>query len=160
VFQFCGIILVINHKHLIGERKLRSTMSNFTQAEIEFLKSQRLGRLATVNTTGEPHVVPVGFRYNDEIDTIDIGGHNIAVTKKFRDVARTGRAAFVVDIVLPPWQPKGIEVRGHAETFPSGGEVIGPQFAPEMIRIVPERIIGWGIEGDAFHPNSRSVEQK
>ena len=135
-------------------------MSNFRQAEIEFLKSQRLGRLATVNTAGEPHVVPVGFRYNDETDTIDIGGHNIAATKKFRDVGRTGRAAFVVDIVLPPWQPKGIEVRGHAETFPSGGEVIGPQFGPEMIRIYPERIISWGIEGDVFHANSRSVEQK
>ncbi|HEX6482613.1 MAG TPA: PPOX class F420-dependent oxidoreductase [Ktedonobacteraceae bacterium] len=135
-------------------------MSNFTQAEIEFLKSQRLGRLATVNTTGEPHVVPVGFRYNDETDTIDIGGHNIAGTKKFRDVGRTGQAAFVVDIVLPPWQPKGIEVRGHAETFPSGGEVIGPQFAPEMIRIFPKRIIGWGIDGDTYQANSRAVEQK
>lgn len=135
-------------------------MSNFTQAEIEFLQSQRLGRLATVNLAGEPHVVPVGFRYNGETDTIDIGGHNIAQSKKFRDVRRTGRAAFVVDIVLPPWQPKGVEVRGRAETFSGGGEVIGPQFDPEMIRIYPERIIGWGIEGDAFHPNSRSVEQK
>ncbi len=135
-------------------------MSDFTQAEIEFLNSQRLGRLATVNTSGEPHVVPVGFRYNAETDTIDIGGHNIAKSKKFRDVGRTGRAAFVVDIVLSPWQPKGVEVRGRAETFLSGGEVIGPQFDSEMIRIYPARIIGWGIEGDAFHPNSRSVAQK
>ena len=49
-------------------------MSHFTPAEIEYIKSQRLGRLATVNSTGEPHVVPVGFRYNAELDTIDIGG--------------------------------------------------------------------------------------
>lgn len=104
--------------------------------------------------------MPVAFRYNDETGTIDIGGHGVAKSKKFRDVGRTRRAAFVVDIVLPPWQPKGIEVRGHAETFSNGGEVIGPQFDPEMIRIYPERIIGWGIEGDAFHPNSRSVGQK
>ena len=52
-------------------------MSKFTPAEIEYLQSQRLGRLATVNEKGDPHVVPVGFRYNPELDTIDIGGHNI-----------------------------------------------------------------------------------
>ncbi len=62
-------------------------MSNFTPAEIESFKSQRLGRLATVNAAGEPHVVPVSFRYNAELDTIDIGGLNITQSKKFRDVA-------------------------------------------------------------------------
>jgi pyridoxamine 5'-phosphate oxidase family protein len=37
-------------------------MSRFKAQEIEYLQSQRLGRLATVNTRGDPHVVPVGFR--------------------------------------------------------------------------------------------------
>ena len=87
-------------------------MSNFTPAEIEYLKSQRLGRLATVNSKGEPHVVPVSFRYNAELDTIDIGGRNMASTKKYRDAARQGKVAFVVDDVLPPWQPRGIEIAG------------------------------------------------
>ncbi|MGN6812748.1 MAG: PPOX class F420-dependent oxidoreductase, partial [Thermomicrobiales bacterium] len=72
-------------------------MSVFTPAEIAYLQSQRLGRLATVNAAGEPHVVPVGFRYNAELDTIDIGGHSIGRSKKFHDVQRDGRAAFVVD---------------------------------------------------------------
>ena len=93
-------------------------MSHFTPAEIEYLKSQRLGRLATVNSKGEPHVVPVSFRYNAELDTIDIGGRNMAPTKKYRDAARQGKVAFVVDDVLPPWQPRGIEIRGRAEVFP------------------------------------------
>ncbi|GAC1652982.1 MAG: hypothetical protein NVS4B12_24620 [Ktedonobacteraceae bacterium] len=62
-------------------------MSNFTQTEIDYLQSQRLGRLATVNEAGEPHVVPVSFRYNAELDTIDIGGHNMGKSKKFRDAA-------------------------------------------------------------------------
>ena len=52
-------------------------MSAFTPAEIAYLQSQRLGRLATVNAAGEPHVVPVAFRYNPELDTIDIGGQSI-----------------------------------------------------------------------------------
>ena len=53
-------------------------MSNFTPAEIAYLQSQLLGRLATIGADGDPHVVPVGFQYNPDLDTIDIGGHGIA----------------------------------------------------------------------------------
>src|SRR5689334_6600620 len=132
-------------------------MSAFTPAEIAYLQSQRLGRLATVNAAGEPHVVPVAFRYNPELDTIDIGGHRVGTTKKFRDVARDGRVAFVVDDVLPPWKARGIEIRGRAETLPTGGQEIMADFDPELIRLTPARIIAWGIEGDMFQANSRSV---
>src|SRR5207248_9581318 len=110
-------------------------MSNFTPAEIEYLKSQRLGRLATVNSRGEPHVVPVGFRYNAELDTIDIGGRNIAPTKKYRDVARQRRVAFVVDDVLPPWKPRGIEIRGRAEGLPRRCQEIVSSIDAEIIRV-------------------------
>ena len=134
-------------------------MSHFTPAEIEYFASQRLGRLATVSASGEPHVVPVSFRYNPELDTIDIGGHNIAKSKKFRDAARYGRVAFVVDDVLPPWKPRGIEVRGTAETHSTGGKEIMADFDPELIRIYPTRIIGWGIDLNAFRPNSRDIER-
>jgi len=132
-------------------------MSAFTPAEIEYLQGQQLGRLATVNESGEPHVVPVGFRYNAELDTIDVGGHNLGKSKKFRDAARTGRAAFVVDDVLPPWQVRGVEVRGRAEVFEEGGEDVNSDFDAELIRLHPSRIVGWGIDTDAFSPNSRSV---
>ena len=60
-------------------------MSVFTSHEIAYLQSQRLGRLATVGPDGQPHVVPVAFRYNPDRDTIDIGGHGFAGRKKFRD---------------------------------------------------------------------------
>ena len=133
-------------------------MSKFTAQEIEYLGSQRLGRLATLSALGEPHVVPVGFRYNAELDTIDIGGHNIGKSKKFRDVARDGRVAFVVDDVLPPWKPRGVEVRGLAEVLAEGGKQIMQAFDDELIRITPRRIISWGVESDAFRPNSRSAE--
>jgi pyridoxamine 5'-phosphate oxidase family protein len=137
-------------------------MSKFTSAEIEYLNSQRLGRLATVNAAGEPHVMPVGFRYNPELDTIDIGGRNVAATRKYRDVMRNGRAAFVVDDVLSPWRPRFIEIRGRAETLPEGGTTVRPGFAPELIRITPTRIVAFGIETpgdpDDFRPNARSFE--
>jgi pyridoxamine 5'-phosphate oxidase family protein len=132
-------------------------MSAFTPAEIEYLESQQLGRLATVNREGAPHVVPTGFRYNIELDTIDIGGHNLAASKKFRDARRTGRAAFVVDDVLPPWRARGVEVRGRVEVFEEGGNKVNPGFDAELIRLHPTRIVGWGIKTDACHPNSRSV---
>ena len=132
-------------------------MSAFTPAEIAYLQSQRLGRLATVNAAGEPHIVPVAFRYNPELDTIDIGGHSIGNTKKFRDVARDGRVAFVIDDVLPPWKARGLEIRGRAETLPTGGQEIMRDFGPEMIRLTPTRIIGWGIEGETFQANSRAA---
>ena len=45
-------------------------MSAFTASEIRYLISQRLGRLATVGADGQPHVVPVGFRYNPDEDAI------------------------------------------------------------------------------------------
>jgi pyridoxamine 5'-phosphate oxidase family protein len=132
-------------------------MSSFTPKEIEYLAEQRLGRLATVNAAGEPHVMPVGFRYNAELDTIDIGGHNMAKSKKFRDVSATERAAFVVDDVLPPWRPRGIEVRGEAEVHTEGGRQVVEDFSEELIRVFPKRIVGWGIDSDAYKPNSRSV---
>jgi len=99
----------------------------------------------------------VGFHHNAELDTIDIGGHNLGKSKKFRDAARIGRAAFVVDDVLPPWQARGVEVRERAEVFKEGGEGVNADFGAELIRLHPSRIVGWGIDTDAFSPNSRSV---
>jgi pyridoxamine 5'-phosphate oxidase family protein len=132
-------------------------MSAFTEKEIEYLSEQRLGRLARVDAQGNPHVVSVAFRYNEELDAVDIGGHNFAGSQKFRDVVKTGRAAFVVDDVLPPWRPRGVEVRGRAEVQSEGGKEILENFAEEMIRIHPGRIVSWDVESDAFRPNSRSA---
>jgi pyridoxamine 5'-phosphate oxidase family protein len=125
-------------------------MSVFQDEEIEYLKSQLLGRLATVGPDGQPHVVPVGFRYNAELDTIDIGGHDFARRKKYQDVQRNPRVAFLVDDLasVDPWRVRGIEVRGEAEVLTSGGEALGPGFAPEMFRLRARRIVSWGIMGN------------
>jgi pyridoxamine 5'-phosphate oxidase family protein len=130
-----------------------SAMSAFSDAELDYLGSQRLGRLATVGNDGMPHVVPVAFRYNPDADCIDIGGHDFAKRKKFRDVKRTGVAALVVDDVLPPWQPRAVEVRGEAITLETGGKAIMEGFDDPIIRITPRRIVSWGLE-DGFHARS------
>jgi pyridoxamine 5'-phosphate oxidase family protein len=134
-------------------------MSIFTPQEIAYLQSQLLGRLATVGADGDPHVVPVGFRYNSDLDTIDIGGHGIAQSKKYRDIALSGRAAFVVDdlVSVDPWTPRMLAVRGQAEVLPSGGQAIMPDFAPELIRIFPTWIGSFGINASGFGLASRKV---
>ena len=137
----------------------RENVSVFTPAEIAYLQSQRLGRLATVGPDGQPHVVPVAFRYNPDLDTIDIGGHDFAKRKKFRDVQRNPRVAFVIDDILSinPWMVRGIEIRGEAEVLETGGKDILSSFDPEMFRIRPKRVISWGIEAERAPANTRSV---
>jgi len=114
-------------------------MSVFTEAELAYLAGGlQLGRLATVGTDGTPHVVPVGWIYNAARDTIDIGGNELERTKKFRDVARSGRAAIVIDDLesVDPWRPRGVEVRGRGEAI---------AMPTPLIRIWPERIVSWGL---------------
>src|SRR5881275_3381209 len=103
-------------------------MSIFSAEEIDYMASQRLGRIATVGPDGQPHVVPTSFRYNAEHDAIDVGGMRMSRTKKLRDVQRTGRASIVIDDVLPPWQPRMIEIRGTAAVVAEGGRALNERF--------------------------------
>jgi pyridoxamine 5'-phosphate oxidase family protein len=133
-------------------------MSKFTEAELEYLKTQRLGRLATVNQHGEPQVAAVGFRYNAVSDTIDIGGHDMANTQKFRNVARNGLVSFLVDDVLPPWKTRSLEIRGHAQALAEGAqESIGPHVSPALIRITPSRIVFWDATVEPAIGSKRDV---
>ena len=112
-------------------------MSAFSPEEVAYMTGERrLARIATVGADGTPHVVPVGWNYNAELDTIDVGGRDMASTKKFRDVRHSGRAAIVIDDVVPPWQPRGIEVRGRAEAV---------EDEQPVIRIHPDRVRAWGL---------------
>ena len=103
-------------------------MGAFTDAELRYLRSQLLGRLATVGPDGMPHVVPLGFRHDPSDDTIVIGSAgNMAASKKYRDIERTGKATLVVDDLAStnPWTPRGIEIRGTAHTHDTGGAEVG-----------------------------------
>jgi pyridoxamine 5'-phosphate oxidase family protein len=131
-------------------------MSVFTDAELDYLAGQRLGRIATVGPDGQPHVVPTSFRYDPEHDAIDVGGLRMSQTKKLRDVQRTGRASIVIDDVLPPWQPRMIEVRGTADVIPAGGKAFGERFEDTIVRIQPTRIISFGINPEGT-TSARSV---
>ena len=114
--------------------------SAFSQAELAYLRDggRRLSRIATVDAGGMPHVVPAGWVYNDRLDTIDVTGHSVERTKKFRDVGRSGRAAVVIDDLAStnPWRPRAIEVRGRAEAVHE---------PTALIRIYPDHVVSWGM---------------
>ena len=132
-------------------------MGRFTTEEIEYLQNHRLGRLATVNSQGELHVVPIAFHYNSEHETIDVGGHGFTESKKYRDALRHGQVAIVVDDSVAPGKPRMVEVRGTVQALTTGGEAINAGFPPEIIRISPTYIVSMGVNDDLVRPAEGSV---
>ena len=118
-----------------------------TDLERAYLDSQRLGRLATLAPDGYPQNNPVGFRYNAELGTIDIGGHRLGDSRKFHNIQEYPKVSFVVDDIasVQPWHVRGVEIRGEAETV-EGQQPWLPGFSGELIRIHPRRVRSWGLE--------------
>ncbi|MGH2466728.1 MAG: PPOX class F420-dependent oxidoreductase [Candidatus Limnocylindrales bacterium] len=118
-------------------------MRPFTPAELAYLGERRLGRLATIDPAGRPHVVPVGmWQVNRELGTIDVTGHDFSATRKYRHVADRPTAALVVDDLAPGsgWHPRAVMVSGPAQALPAGDGT------EALVRISPDRIVSWGLE--------------
>jgi pyridoxamine 5'-phosphate oxidase family protein len=117
-----------------------------TPEQLDCLAGQRLGRLATVDAAGAPQNNPVGFRYNPDLGTIDIAGWNMGRSRKFRNLAKNNRVAFVIDDIasVQPWRVRCLEIRGTAETLTETSTYIGTE-PGELIRIHPERVIAFGV---------------
>ncbi|WP_024799991.1 PPOX class F420-dependent oxidoreductase [Nocardia sp. BMG51109] len=122
-------------------------IASLSPAQIEYLRSQGLGRLATVRPDGSPQNNPVGYRYNEALGTIDIAGYNMGASQKFRNLAKEERVSFVVDDVEPgpPRVVRFLEIRGTAQAL-RDIETYLPDASPELIRITPVRVIAYGIE--------------
>jgi pyridoxamine 5'-phosphate oxidase family protein len=140
-------------------------MGAFTDAELEFLNGQRLGRFATVGADDMPHITPVAVFYDPDAEALVIGANAqfgeavMTSSKKFRDAQRRSKVAVVID---DPG-PRILEVRGHAETHLDGGEDVGLRvgapfrFVPAWIRVRPRRIVAMGINGEGFGPSARNI---
>ena len=98
----------------------------FTPSELEFLRSQRIARVATVGPTGWPHVVPVMYSLTDNgALEFDVDGI------KLRNLQAEPRAAMVIDAMGPK---RGVSTQGRTE-------LIGP----ERARLTPEHKFSWGL---------------
>ena len=134
-------------------------MATFTPEEAEFLLSHRIGRIATVGLDGLPHIVPLAYRYNPDLETIDLGGHGEPNRKRYhQNLVRAGAATFLVDDFVAPGRPRAVEIKARAEVLPEGGQAILPDFAPGLVRLWPSHILSWGIhDADPFKRSSRDV---
>ena len=99
----------------------------FTDAELEFLRSQRLARLATVSPAGWPHVMPVMYALVEEGRALEFDADGA----KLRNLAAEPRAALVVDAMGPK---RGVSVQGRCT-------IVGH----ERARLEPERSFSWGL---------------
>jgi pyridoxamine 5'-phosphate oxidase family protein len=91
----------------------------FTDVELDYLREQRLGRLATVDAAGAPQNNPVGFRLEPDSGQIVIGGYATGKSRKYRNVTRNPYVSFVVDDLasVDLWRVRGVEVREVAEAL-------------------------------------------
>lgn len=118
----------------------------FSGAELEYLKSQRLARVATATAKGRPEVSPVGFEFDGNY--FWIGSHSQEIfptTRRYKNiVAGNTEVSLVVDDLasVDPWRPRGIKVAGIAEVLDHKG-IFGPG---KYIRITPKTTVSWGIE--------------
>jgi len=124
---------------LFEKGRIDKQIPRFNEAEAEYLAENFIGRVATSSPSGQPHVVPVGYRF-DGTD-ITFGGWNLAKSLKFRNLMSNEKVAFVVDDIVStkPWKVRGVEIRGRAEIASSKDGV-------SMIRIIPLNIRSWGLE--------------
>ena len=98
----------------------------FTVEELEFLRSQRIARLATVGPSGWPHVVPVMYSI-DEGGAFEFDVDGV----KLRNLSSEPRAAMVIDAMGPK---RGVAIQGTAE-------LIGA----ERARLKPTSKFSWGL---------------
>ncbi|EJZ08280.1 PPOX class F420-dependent oxidoreductase [Mycolicibacterium vaccae] len=130
----------------------------FTTFEIEFMAQADVGRLATIQPDGTPQNSPVGFTFNEQLGTIDIAGYQMSRSRKFRNIARNNKVAFVIDDIpsRDPWRVRCLEIRGTAEQVllqDPPREPDGEPLDSAVIRITPRRVISFGIDDQKTEPH-------
>jgi pyridoxamine 5'-phosphate oxidase family protein len=118
----------------------------FTPAELHYIQSQPLARLATVAANGQPDVAPVGFAFDGT--AFFIGGRDVVSTRKYKNIiAGNAQVALAIDDLetVKPWKPRGIKIYGTAEVVENA-----PPFGGTALRITPTKSWSWGLEGEVF----------
>jgi PPOX class probable F420-dependent enzyme len=133
-------------------------------AQATFVAMQRVGRLATADADGQPHVVPVCFAVADRAlyVTIDEKPKREAARplKRLRNILENPSVAFVADRYDEDWRLLGwVMLRGHAEILSGGAEHAQaqallrdryPQYHTMQLADLPvialrvERVTSWG----------------
>jgi pyridoxamine 5'-phosphate oxidase family protein len=129
---------------MVGQSIGRLTLT-YSAREVEYLKSQRLARIATVSKKGQPEVVPVAFEFDGKY--FYVGSHSQDIflrTRKYKSVRDGNRlVGLVIDDLesVDPWRPRGVKLFGTAEVVEHEG-MFGPG---KYLRITPRISWSWGI---------------
>jgi PPOX class probable F420-dependent enzyme len=135
-----------------------------TPAQAAFVAAQRVGRLATADAQGNPHVVPVCFVVSDGAlyVTIDEKPKRASTRplKRLRNLMENPSAAFVVDRYDEDWTRLGwVMLRGPTDILSDGPEHDRaqallreryPQYRAMQLKELPvialriERVTSWG----------------
>jgi pyridoxamine 5'-phosphate oxidase family protein len=145
---------------------IKMTGQMFSQKEKDYLKSQRLARIATAAASiqqgpVQPDVVPVGFDFDGQF--LYVGGMNLLKSTKYRNVLINDKVAFIVDDLktVDPWDPRGIRIYGTADIVTRmGGYMESTDHPnPQYIRITPKKKWSWGIEEPVFVQGKFNVKR-
>jgi PPOX class probable F420-dependent enzyme len=138
----------------------------FRDRERQYVEAAPIGRLATADAEGRPHVVPVCFALVDDgvVTPIDEKPQRVSpdALRRSRDVRENPSVALVVDHYSEDWSRLGwVQVRGtatyRAPADPSHGEAIAAlrgkydQYASHdlegrpVIHIAPGSVQSWGV---------------
>jgi len=118
----------------------------FSKAESDYLKTQRLARIATASLKGVPEVSPVAFEFDGEY--FWVGSHSQDIfhkTRRYFNITKGNRrVSIVVDDLasVEPWRPRAIKVSGTAKVMEHDG-MFGKG---DYFRITPKVSVSWGIE--------------
>ena len=119
----------------------------FSIPEVQYLKTQRLARIATVSNNGQPDVVPVGFEYDGKYFWVGSHSQDIFLrTQKYYNVKHGNRLiSLVIDDLesISPWKPRGIKIYGKAEVMEHNGQFGNGKY----LKITPLKSWAWGIRG-------------
>jgi pyridoxamine 5'-phosphate oxidase family protein len=114
----------------------------FTQAEIEYINSQPLGRIGTASAKGKPDVAAIAYDFDGEY--FYISGRANENTRKYHNTKANPLASLVIDDLAStrPWRPRGIKIDGSVDFVQRKGYA-GEK---EYLRLKPERKRAWGLE--------------
>ncbi|HEY0739525.1 MAG TPA: TIGR03668 family PPOX class F420-dependent oxidoreductase [Herpetosiphonaceae bacterium] len=139
-------------------------MISFTDEQLAFIQSQRVGRLATADRQGQPHVIPVCYACDGRSIYIALDAKPKRVApqqlRRVRNLLENPRIALVVDRYSDDWSVLAyVLIRGSAELLGGGDEqlhAVGllrdryvqyqtmPIQEQPIIAIRPSAITSWG----------------
>lgn len=148
---------------------------SFSERERRYVRRARVGRLATADAEGRPHVVPVCFALQDGAIVTAVDEKPKAAgpdaLRRVRDVRANPRVALVFDEYTEDWADLGwVQVRGTATLLgpddPGHGDALDAlrdrydQYvthdlaARPVIRIDPGHVVSWGSLDDPTRDRS------